>query len=782
MASIFDYYGSMRKGMEDREKEKEATIIARQDAMYKHLERFPTLDDESIDAYASQFGIGGDFTNAVKKQRDQNVFVQNEKNTQLQQATTTGGLDIISKEIANDQADLNFQFSEQTFDNKVALSDLDVKAKGVNLDQSILNLKESEFDFGEKRKQSALVFRKLQLDVEGKAISNEQAKETLLQNKALFPYELQKTIQQLEKGEIEIDQALQTLTQDALLFDHTLESKRLTNIKSKEDIIQQYREFNYNATEAEVQEFLKILDVNPSRALDIIAYHKTKKDKEDQEIFLSTLETQKKQAETFGGLYQEALKVNGYNHELAVQSVMNSLAANERTTEDIIAAAEAELAKFNQAGADKAKNAEAMNVINSISPTASMSVVKQNLEKQGVNPELAKAVLAEHEARLQQAFIKDVNTNRGLLESFLAADEEETRRLLSEVYGFDAEDMSVQELDFLKNIVYENKVYGDMKEKSVLETAGNTITNNTKDMTNFIVATAADYSQRDLPILQMINQKYYIRPEDIPRLTAELGLIDGDGSTAFATWEQQHGKDYQTQTQFRTTFVNGLTDSDKPYYLDKDNNPVDSTSDDANTTEVGLSSMKNYLDEQVSLIVNGTDTGIDKTNKLLKLQQQLTKDLETMQKNIQENTTDPDSDKEFELVLNMVSTLNRIIENQIEVLSPEVEVEKEETKEEYNDMSFRSNFTSASGSYFDEIGEAWQAKQEGPQGPKVKSAGGSKIYFYRTQFDKILKRELEQYYKDNDIKYDKRKLNTDFETLKSHLQSTGNYPNRTNID
>jgi hypothetical protein len=303
-----------------------------------------------------------------------------------------------------------------------------------------------------------------------------------LQNKALFPYELQKTIQDLEKGEISIQQALQTLTQDALLFDHTLESKRLTNIKSKEDILNQYKQFNYNATPEEVEDFLKQLDVNPSRALDILAYHKIKKDKEDQDIFLKTIELQKQQATIYGDLYQVALKENGYNHELAVQSVMNSVTQTANGNKDIIAGAEAELAKFNQGGADKAKNVEAMNVINSISPTASMSVVKQNLEKQGVNPELAKAVLAEHEARLQQAFIKDVNTNRGLLESFLQADEEETRRLLSEVYGFDAEDMSVQELDFLKNIVYENKVYGDMKDKSVLETAGNTITNNTKDM------------------------------------------------------------------------------------------------------------------------------------------------------------------------------------------------------------------------------------------------------------------------------------------------------------
>ena len=174
MASIFDYYGSMRKGMEDREKEKEATILARQDAMYQHLDRFPTLDDESIDAYASQFGISDDFTKAVKKKRDQNVFVQNEKNKQLTQATVSGDLDIISREIANDQADLNFRFSEETFDNKVALSDLDVKLKEVNLDQSIENLKESQFDFTEKRKKSALVFRKLELEVEANEISNEQ--------------------------------------------------------------------------------------------------------------------------------------------------------------------------------------------------------------------------------------------------------------------------------------------------------------------------------------------------------------------------------------------------------------------------------------------------------------------------------------------------------------------------------------------------------------------------------------------------------------------------------
>ena len=93
-------------------------------------------------------------------------------------------------------------------------------------------------------------------------------------------------------------------------------------------------------------------------------------------------------------------------------------------------------------------------------------------------------------------------------------------------------------------------------------------------------------------------------------------------------------------------------------------------------------------------------------------------------------------------------------------------------------MSFNTTFVNASESYFDEINKAWQDMQSGT---KTK-AGGSKIYYYRTQFDKILKREIEQYYKDNDIKYDKRKLNTDFETVKSHLQTTGNYPNRENID
>ena len=681
MASIFDYYGSMRKGMEDREKEKEATILARQDAMYKHLERFPTLDDDSINAYGKQFGINDSFLKSVKQKRDQNVFEQQEQNKQLIQKTASGDLDIISKEISNDQSALNFKFSEETFDNKVALSDLDVKAKEVNLDQSILDLQQSEFDFGEKRKQAALVFRKLQLDVEGKAISNEQAKETLLQNKELFPYELQKTIQQLEKGEIEIDQALQTLTQDALLFDHTLESKRLGNIKSKEDIINQYREYNYNATEEEVKEFLKILDVNPSRALDIVAYHKVKKDKEDQEIFIASLNAMDRQAEAFGKAYKEALKQNGYNHEAAVATVM-SIAA-ESGNEDIIKGAELEMQKYNQDGADKARNTEAMNMIRGISPTTSMAVLKENLESQNISPELAEAVIAEHKARLTDAFIKDVNSNRGLLENFLQADETETRRILREVYYFDTENMTTLELDFLKNIVYENKVYGDMKDKSVLETVGNTITNNTKDMANFIVATQSDYEKRDLPILQMVNQKYYIRPEDIITIVQELKTIDGEGAVAFDAWEQLHGKNYQTQTQFKTNFVSGLKDSKQPVYLDENNQPVDTTSDDGQTTEAGLSAMQNHLDEQVGFIVNGTDTGIDKVNALLELQEKLNKYLEEMGKNVS-RPNNPDQQIEEVLLNKFKVSLDKIINSQIEELQPEVEAEKEKQQNTFN--------------------------------------------------------------------------------------------------
>ena len=750
MASIFDYYGSMRKGMEDREKEKEATILARQDAMYQHLERFPTLDDESIDAYASQFGIGDNFAKAVKKKRDQNVFVQNEKNKQLQQATTTGDLDIISREIANDQADLNFRFSEETFDNKVALSDLDVKLQEVNLDQSIENLKESQFDFTEKRKKSALVFRKLELEVEANEISNEQALETLKQNKLLFPLEMQKIINDVDEGKISVKQALQNLTQDALLFEHTLDSKRLQNISTKEDIINQYREYNYNATEEEVKEFLKILNVNPSRALDIIAYHKTKKDKEDQEIFLSTLETQKKQSSTFGDLYQQALIANGFNHQAAVDTVMNQI--GQRGNEDLINAAAQEMTKYNQASADKAKNAEAMTFISSISPTTSMAVLKENLEKQNINPELAKAVIAEHKARLTDAFIKDVNSNRGLLENFLQADETETRRILREVYYFDTENMTTLELDFLKNIVYENKVYGDMKDKSVLETAGNTITNNTKDMANYITATQSDYEERDLPILQMINQKYYIRPEDIPRLTEELGVIDGDSSVAFATWEQQHGKNYNTHTQFRTTFVNGLTDSKQPVYLDENNNPVDTTSDDGQTTEAGLSSMKNHLDEQVGFIVNGTGTGIDKVNALLELQEKLNKYLEEMSNNVNRKNN-PDQQIENDLLYQFKNTLDKIINSQIEELQPEVEVEKEEKQNTFNNTDTFKIINEEIDSIITETIDGRGILKSNDE----------------TRFKKILRRKLNEYNTQNGT-------NVTYEALVNSLKQSGKYP------
>ena len=777
MASIFDYYGSMRKGMEDREKEKEATILARQDAMYQHLERFPTLDDESIDAYASQFGIGDNFAKAVKKKRDQNVFVQNEKNKQLQQATTTGDLDIISREIANDQADLNFRFSEETFDNKVALSDLDVKLQEVNLDQSIENLKESQFDFTEKRKKSALVFRKLELEVEANEISNEQALETLKQNKLLFPLEMQKIINDVDEGKISVKQALQNLTQDALLFEHTLDSKRLQNISTKEDIINQYREYNYNATEEEVKEFLKILNVNPSRALDIIAYHKTKKDKEDQQLFLNSLETQKKQADTFGDLYQKALQANGYNHEKAVHVVMTQITASGN--EDLIKAAELEMAKYNQVEADKEKAKQSLAFISEYIPAGtSMARAKEIMESFGTDPELQKIILQDVQRSLQTNFLQQVATNRGIAEVFLSGNEEDTLSLLRD-YGFDVENMTFAEIDVLKNIVYQNNAYKDMKDKSVLETVGNTISNNTKDMANFITATSGDYTQRDLPILQMINQKYYIRPEDIINIVQELKTIDGDGSSAFSAWEQLNGKNYQTQSQFKTSFVSGLKDSNLPMYLDEDNKPVDSTSDDANTTEAGLSSMNNFMTEQISMITNnGELSNIQKRDKLVALQEKLIKDLETMQKNIKDNTTDPDSDKEFELVLNMVASVERVIGNTLETLQDGVAEEKAEQKEEYDQMSFNTTFVNASESYFDEINKAWEDMQSGT----ITKAGGSKMYYYRTQFDRILKREIEQYYKDNDIKYDMRKLNTDFETVKSHLQTTGNYPNRENID
>jgi len=525
-----------------------------------------------------------------------------------------------------------------------------------------------------------------------------------------------------------------------------------SNIKSKEDIINQYREFNYNATEEEVKKFLEILDVNPSRALDIIAYHKVKKDKEDQEIFLSTLETQKKQSSTFGDLYQQALIANGFNHQAAVDSVMNQI--GQSGNQDLINAAAQEMTKYNQASADKAKNAEAMTVINSISPTASMSVVKQNLEQQGVNPELAKAVIAEHKARLTNAFIKDVNTNRGLLQNFLQADETETRRLLSEVYGFDAEDMTVEELDVLKNIVYSNKTYDDMKNKSIIEAAADAIKNNQSNMANFLVSQQDDLTARNYPVLQLINLQYHISPEDIAQINKELQLIgDEDKNIAFSKWQQQYASNYQTNTQFRTGMVNDLTETNKPFYLDEDNKPIDSTSDDANITEKGLLSMRNYLDDQVGIIINGTDSGIDKTNKLLKLQEQLKQDLEKMQINIQENNSDPDSDNEAELVLQMINHLDKIINSQIEELQPEVEVEKEEKQNTFNNA------------------DTFKLINEDIDSIITETLDG-RGYFTgndESRFKKILRRKLNEYNTQNGT-------NVTEEALINSLKQSGNYP------
>tara|TARA_E500000318_G_scaffold57306_1_gene53201 strand:+ start:8184 stop:10466 length:2283 start_codon:yes stop_codon:yes gene_type:complete len=697
MASIFDYYGSMRKGMKDREKEVEATILARQDAMYKHLERFPTLDDDSINAYGKQFGINDSFLKSVKQKRDQNVFEQEEQNKQLIQKTASGDLDIISKEIANDQSALNFKFSEETFDNKVALSDLDVKAKEVNLDQSLLNLQESDFDFGEKRKQSALVFRKLQLDVEGKAISNEQAKETLLQNKELFPYELQKTIQQLEKGEIEIDQALQTLTQDALLFDHTLESKRLGNIKSKEDIINQYREYNYNATEEEVKEFLKILDVNPSRALDIVAYHKVKKDKEDQEIFLQTLNTQKEQADVIGQLYQDALKSNGYNHQKAVDSVINSIAL--RNNEDLNKAAELELQKYNQTEANKFKAKESLTFISEYIPAGtSMARAKEIMTTLNIDPELQAIVLQDVKNTLQSEFIKAASTNRGISEVFLSGNEAQTLDVLKG-YGFDVDNMTKLEIDQLKNIIFESNMYVDMKDKSVIESAGNVLTNNTKDMQNFITAISGSYDADAIAALHMMVENYYLTTEDIGMIVEQLSTIRGTGLEKYNTWKQEHGNKFKTQQQFKNEYIQSLTQQNTPMYLDESNQlRTSGESDDAITTEAGLSAMNNYLNEKVDFIVNGTDSPIEKTNALIKLKERLISDLELMQKNIQENTTDPDSDKEFELVLNQVEIVERVIENSVESLQGDVAEEKKQNAQTATNTEtfkwFNENITS----------------------------------------------------------------------------------------
>ena len=163
--------------------------------------------------------------------------------------------------------------------------------------------------------------------------------------------------------------------------------------------------------------------------------------------------------------------------------------------------------------------------------------------------------------------------------------------------------------------------------------------------------------------------------------------------------------------------------------------------------------MRNYHDDKVGVIINGTESGIDKTNKLLKLQEQLKQDLEKMQINIQENDSDPDSDNEFQLVLQMINHLDKIINSQIEELQPEVEVEKEEKQNTFNNT------------------DTFKLINEDIDSIITETLDG-RGYFTgndESRFKKILRRKLNEYNTQNGT-------NVTEEALINSLKQSGNYP------
>ena len=163
--------------------------------------------------------------------------------------------------------------------------------------------------------------------------------------------------------------------------------------------------------------------------------------------------------------------------------------------------------------------------------------------------------------------------------------------------------------------------------------------------------------------------------------------------------------------------------------------------------------MRNYLDDQVGIIINGTDSSIDKTNKLLKLQEQLKQDLEKMQINIQENDSDPDSDNEFQLVLQMINHLDKIINNQIEELQPEVEVEKEEKQNTFNNTDTFKIINEEIDSIITETIDGRGILKSNDE----------------TRFKKILRRKLNEYNTQNGT-------NVTYEALVNSLKQSGKYP------
>jgi hypothetical protein len=222
MASIFDYYGDMYRGMEDRAAEKEAVLNARKDAMFSYLDKFPYMEDETIDAFAKEQGVSPTTVTAIKNQRNRNIEDRE--------------LLIEKQQIENETASGKLNLFKDTYNNKVTLSDQEVTAgaqaiegttydnllKKETLDNSIklsdLQLEDAELELEIKKATKDDVIDLSKLEVESKiALINS----TTLDNekkKLLLPYVQEEIEQKLRKGELDIDRLQQIISQDEQLF------------------------------------------------------------------------------------------------------------------------------------------------------------------------------------------------------------------------------------------------------------------------------------------------------------------------------------------------------------------------------------------------------------------------------------------------------------------------------------------------------------------------------------------------------------------------------------
>jgi len=222
MASIFDYYGDMYRGMEDRAAEKEAVLNARKDAMFSYLDKFPYMEDETIDAFAKEQGVSPTTVTAIKNQRNKNIEDRD--------------LLIEQKQIANESAQGELDLFKQTYNNKIALSDQQVIAgrqsiegttydnllKKETLDNSIklsdLQLEDAELELEIKKATKDDVIDLSKLEVESKIALINSTNLDNEKKKLLLPYVQEEIEQKLRKGELDIDRLQQIISQDEQLF------------------------------------------------------------------------------------------------------------------------------------------------------------------------------------------------------------------------------------------------------------------------------------------------------------------------------------------------------------------------------------------------------------------------------------------------------------------------------------------------------------------------------------------------------------------------------------